>query len=95
MKLLILAAMTSLLLETSAFAKFSPDLYRYFDQKIRQVKMSVQSAPKDGSGTPPPLLLEDIDIDLAATVSFGVNDVLTFAISPEIDFVIAPVDPPN
>jgi hypothetical protein len=36
--------------------------------------------------------LEDINLDLIASVSFGVPGVLNLTVSPEIDFIFVPTD---
>lgn len=79
----------ALVMGSEAGADFSPDLYRYFDQKVRQVTSSIRAMPVDNGGNPP-LLLQDVNVDLAATVSFGISGVLDLSISPELDFVVAP-----
>ncbi|MGZ3805798.1 MAG: hypothetical protein ACXVB4_16390 [Pseudobdellovibrionaceae bacterium] len=68
----------------------SRQLSEYFEQKINQVQSrtdSLKDFQKEGATH---WVLQDINIDLNPTVNFGINEVLSLTISPEIDFVLEP-----
>ena len=70
----------------AAHAKLIPDLHSYFVEKIAQVEASSQEA----SAQEPWMVWESVNVAIIPTVTFGLNDVASISISPEIDFVFTP-----
>lgn len=69
------------------------ELATYFRTQVKKVDTYAEKAPPVSSGFPFPL--QDINIDLAPMVSFGISSVLQLSIAPEIDFVLVPDQPEN
>lgn len=89
-RFLLVVMTATLLFEKEAAAAYSPELYAYFDRTITDVQSSVKVRSEDGKDPISALVIQDLDIDLIPTVSFGLGKVASLAISPEIDFVLVP-----
>lgn len=56
----------------------------YFDQKISQAEGAVSQLPApDGKS----MELQDFNLDLSPSISFGISEIFNLTVSPEIDFV--------
>jgi hypothetical protein len=75
---------------SAAHAETNPHLYEFFKNKIEQVQTAAAQAQSENSSNF--FVLEDINLDLIASVSFGVPGVLNLTVSPEIDFIFVPTD---
>lgn len=74
-------------LSTVGFAAHATqDLSGYLGEKIHGVNAKVEAASK-GAKKYPAIELADINIDVIATISFGIPGFADLAVSPEIDFV--------
>ena len=68
------------------------ELASYFRGHLKKVDVyAAKSPPLD---SPFALPLQDINIDIAPQVNFGISSVLQLTVAPEIDFVLVP-DPPE
>jgi hypothetical protein len=76
------------LFSVQAQAAVVPELSQYFEQKLDQVEQSACQVPDNAIIAQNNLVLQDINIDITPTVTFGINSVLSLALSPEIDFVL-------
>lgn len=86
--LVFLTALLVLMVSISAKADVIPDLASYFTQKINQAQAAVCSEVDSVTGTDQ--VVQDLDLDLIPSVSFGINSVLSLTVSPELDFVFTP-----
>ena len=90
-----LIAIASGLFATAADAACIPKLADFFGQKINRVEAAMnaaESGPAD-SQAKKPIVLEDINLDLIPTASFGISEVLDLTLTPEIDFVVVLNEP--
>jgi hypothetical protein len=85
----LVLGVTELGVSRSASAEVLPDLYRYFSQKISELEAAAPDAGPEPAGSAG-MILQDINLDLTPSVTFGLSSVLNLSISPEIDFVLAP-----
>ena len=65
-----------------------PALMNYFDREISAVSASVCSEPESGGF--PSMTFQDVNVDISPSVSFGIDSVLSLAVTPEIDMVFVP-----
>jgi hypothetical protein len=78
----------------SAFASPVSELKNYFDQNISNFERKLSSLELGNSSTNPLFPLADINVQVSANASFGINSVLAISISPEIDFMVTPAVTP-
>ncbi len=72
-------------------AQYLPKLSGYFEQKITRVEQGVSAmAAESPERVFANMVLTDINVDINASVSFGISNVLSLSISPEIDIVLTP-----
>ncbi len=67
----------------------SASLATFFSSKVKAVELELAKAPAQQEG----FVLEDINIELAPDVSFGINSIVSLQIAPELDFVLTPPTP--
>jgi hypothetical protein len=79
-----------LLLANSAGATPNKPLAKYFYTRLSQVESVVQNEEVQTSGGSTSVLLQDINVDLFAQVSFGLSDVFKLTLATELDFVLVP-----
>jgi hypothetical protein len=77
------------LLSGKAFAESNPQLRDYFTSRITQVQTAVYESTS-GPTSVNAFALQNINLDIIPSVSFGVPQVLSLTISPEIDFIFVP-----
>jgi hypothetical protein len=65
-----------------------PELAAYFRTQLLKVDAYREAAPPIVAGDAFPL--EDVNIDIAPQVSFGISSVFQLSVAPEIDFVLQP-----
>lgn len=92
---IVVFGLCSQLAGISAYAEAVPKLEGYFGQKIHQVQGALLSLDRSESPTLESFVYQDMNVDLTAEVSFGINGVLNLTISPEIDFVLTPAESQN
>lgn len=78
-------------LGSSAYAEESPKLSRFFAQKLNRVQAVLAKEEAAPHATADAFVLQDLNIDLAPEISFGMSGVLNLTIAPEVDFVLTPV----
>ncbi len=77
-----------------AQAQTKPNLSSYFTQKISAMDLAVSTLPAAAPATDdqiPEMSLEDINVDLMPTFTFGLSSVASISIAPEVDFILTPV----
>ena len=80
-----------LITAASASAENIPEMSDYFDQKIstmEKIVCEMSLAPADPRKYT--MVLQDINVDIAGTATFGINSVISLSISPEVDFILTP-----
>jgi hypothetical protein len=87
-----LGAAALLMAPATSHARTIPQLQRFFDQKLDAVEAAISNSTGAAPGEKP-IVLENINVDLIPTVSFGVSGVLDLRVMPEIDFVLQPDEP--
>ena len=83
--LLLLQSFVSLSAEAAAHHQMAA----YFNQKIAQVE-SVLLADAAPAESEKKSRLQDINVDFAPQMSFGLSEVAKLTVTPEIDFVFVP-----
>ena len=66
------------------------ELEQYFGSELQKVNALASQEPIFGSGPGKSFPIQDINVDVSPSVSFGVSNFLNLTISPEIDFVLQP-----
>jgi hypothetical protein len=64
------------------------NLAQYFSQELQKVNNLAAAQPAKPPG--PNFPLQDINVDVSPTATFGVSGIISLTISPEIDFVLVP-----
>jgi hypothetical protein len=63
------------------------NLTDYFSKKISQIQRALSGL--QSSESDPTMEVQDMNIDIAPSATFGVSEVLSLTVSPEINFVLA------
>jgi hypothetical protein len=94
-KLLQTTLIAIAILPQVSFADIHQKLDAFFQEKISGFEGKLSSLD-EGKQTPvfPAMTLSDINVQVEATVSFGIASVLDLSISPEVDFIVTPAAAP-
>jgi hypothetical protein len=87
-RLMIVAAISLCLVGQTAQAASNLALSSYFEQKILLGENSMRSYDPAGS-----VNLVDYNLQFVAQVGFGLSDVVSLVLYPEIDLVFVPSEP--
>jgi predicted component of type VI protein secretion system len=79
----------------AASADDSGRLKTFFDERLSGFEKRLCSMEEKSDSTLfPAMTLSDVNIQVEATASFGIESVLHLSISPEVDFIVTPAVAP-
>ncbi len=93
--LCLCVSLTSTLLFTRVVcADEVPDLSKYLREKLTEVDQASSETPSVDL-TSDGVVLQDVNLDISPSVTFGLPGALSLSISPEVDFVLVPDPAPS
>ena len=76
-----------LLIGNSTIANSDSELGQYFDSEVTKVRAAVNATPGAGAGS---FQFQEFGVGISASGKFGISNVLSISVSPEISFSFGP-----